>query len=47
MKVTESIKKDTLKILNVQKDSDFYDKVTQIGAKISVHWCGTEVKDTG
>ena len=26
---------------------DFYDKVTQIGTKISIHWSGTEVKGTG
>ena len=40
MKVTESIKKDT-------KIFIFLDEVTQIGAKISVCWSGTEVKETG
>lgn len=47
VKVKESVKEGTLKVLNVHCDSDLYDKVTQIGAKINVRWSGTEVKGTG
>ena len=47
VRVKESVKEGTLKVLNVHCDSDLYDEVTQIGAKISVRWSGTEVKGTG
>ena len=47
VKVKESVKEGTLKVLNVHCDGDLYDEVTQIGAKISVRWSGTEVKSTG
>ena len=47
VKVSESVKEGTSKVLNVHCDSDLYDEVTQIGAKISVCWSGTEVKGTG
>lgn len=47
VKVTESVKEGTLKVLNVHCDGNLYDEVTQIGAKISVRWSGSKVKGIG
>jgi len=40
-------RKGSLKVLKVNCDSDFYDEVTEIGARVQVRWSGDDVKGTG
>lgn len=47
MKVKESVNEGLLKLLKVNCDSDIYDEVTEIGARIQVRWAGNDVKETG
>lgn len=47
MKVKESVNEGLLKLLKVNCDSDIYDEVTEIGARIQVRWSGNDVKETG
>lgn len=43
----ESIDEGKLKVLKVTCDSDLYDEVTEIGARIQVLWTKEDVQKTG
>lgn len=47
LKVKESIDEGKLKVLKVTCDSDLYDEVTEIGARIKVLWTKDDVQKTG
>ena len=46
LNVKESADKGILKLLKVPCDSNLYDKVTEIGARIQVHWSKDDIKGT-
>lgn len=47
LNVKESIDEGKLKVLKVTCDSDLYDEVTEIGARIQVLWTKEDVQKTG
>ena len=47
LSVKESIDEGKLKVLKVNCDSDLYDEVTEIGARIQVLWTKEDVQKTG
>ena len=47
MKVKDTVKEGVLKVLKITCDSNLYDEVTEIGARIQVRWSGDELKGTG
>ena len=47
MKVKDTVKEGVIKKLKITCDSNLYDKVTEIGARIHVRWSGDELKGTG
>ena len=46
MKVKDTVKEGVLKVLKITCDSNLYDEVAEIGARIQVRWSGDELKGT-